>query len=325
MGSDACCWPWPPRRSAPAATTTAAERCRRRRRRRQELQDDADRRRQGRRVLHHDELRRPGEGQGARRHPRLPGPGPVRRRAADADRRRGRGQEPGRDPDRADRHEGAVRADHARRPQNSKIVLVDTTLEDPSMAVSQIASDNLEGGKTAAATLLDLIGGKGKVMVVNVKPGISTTDQRGQGLRGGRQGQAGRRVPRPGVLAGRPGQGGRDRHRDARQAPRPEGHLRREPVLRRGRRERPAAGRQARRREDRRLRRRPQAGQGPRGRARAGADRPEAGRHRRPGRRAGLQRARGQADERQDRHRASRSSPRTTSTEMQDVLYKPSC
>jgi ribose transport system substrate-binding protein len=66
--------------------------------------------------------------------------------------------------------------------QNSKIVLVDTTLDDPSMAVSQIASDNLEGGRTAGTTLLDLIGGKGKVMVVNVKPGISTTDQRGQGF-----------------------------------------------------------------------------------------------------------------------------------------------
>ena len=66
--------------------------------------------------------------------------------------------------------------------QNSKIVLVDTTLENPDMAVSQIASDNLEGGKTAGTTLLDLIGGKGKVMVVNVKPGISTTDQRGQGF-----------------------------------------------------------------------------------------------------------------------------------------------
>jgi ribose transport system substrate-binding protein len=66
--------------------------------------------------------------------------------------------------------------------QNSKIVLVDTTLEDPSMAVSQIASDNVQGGVTAGETLLDLIGGKGKVMVVNVKPGISTTDQRGQGF-----------------------------------------------------------------------------------------------------------------------------------------------
>src|SRR4051795_10296289 len=53
---------------------------------------------------------------------------------------------------------------------NSKIVLVDTTLDDPSMAVSQIASDNLKGGQTAGEELLKLIGGKGKVMVVNVKP-----------------------------------------------------------------------------------------------------------------------------------------------------------
>jgi ribose transport system substrate-binding protein len=65
---------------------------------------------------------------------------------------------------------------------NSEIVLVDTTLEQPDMAVSQIASDNLEGGREAGRTLLELIGGKGKVMVVNVKPGISTTDARGQGF-----------------------------------------------------------------------------------------------------------------------------------------------
>jgi ribose transport system substrate-binding protein len=75
--------------------------------------------------------------------------------------------------------------------QNSKIVLVDTTLEDPSMAVSQIASDNVGGGKTAGETLLDLIGGKGKVLVVNVKPGISTTDQRGQGFEEAVKGQPG--------------------------------------------------------------------------------------------------------------------------------------
>lgn len=75
--------------------------------------------------------------------------------------------------------------------QNSKIVLVDTTLDDPSMAVSQIASDNLAGGRTAGETLLELIGGKGKVMVVNVKPGISTTDQRGQGFEEAVKGKAG--------------------------------------------------------------------------------------------------------------------------------------
>ena len=64
----------------------------------------------------------------------------------------------------------------------SKVVFVDTTLEDPSMAVSQIASDNLKGGQVAAQELSKLIGGQGKVMVVNVKPGISTTDARAQGF-----------------------------------------------------------------------------------------------------------------------------------------------
>jgi ribose transport system substrate-binding protein len=67
----------------------------------------------------------------------------------------------------------------------AKIVLVDTTLDDPSVAVSQIASDNEKGGEAAAETLTKLIGGKGKVMVVNVKPGISTTDARGKGFETG--------------------------------------------------------------------------------------------------------------------------------------------
>lgn len=67
----------------------------------------------------------------------------------------------------------------------SKIVLVDTTLDQADLAVSQIASDNLAGGKQAADSLGKLIGGQGKVFVVNVKPGISTTDQRGTGFEQG--------------------------------------------------------------------------------------------------------------------------------------------
>jgi ribose transport system substrate-binding protein len=67
----------------------------------------------------------------------------------------------------------------------SKIVLVDTTLEQPDLAVSQISSDNEGGGKLAATTLGKLIGGSGKVFVVNVKPGISTTDARGKGFQDG--------------------------------------------------------------------------------------------------------------------------------------------
>jgi ribose transport system substrate-binding protein len=55
----------------------------------------------------------------------------------------------------------------------------------PDLAVSQIASDNEGGGKVAAQTLGKLIGGSGKVFVVNVKPGISTTDARGKGFQEG--------------------------------------------------------------------------------------------------------------------------------------------
>jgi ribose transport system substrate-binding protein len=67
----------------------------------------------------------------------------------------------------------------------STVVLVDTTLDDPSDAVSQIASDNEGGGRVAAETLTKLIGGSGKVFVVNVKPGISTTDLRAKGFEEG--------------------------------------------------------------------------------------------------------------------------------------------
>ena len=64
----------------------------------------------------------------------------------------------------------------------SKVVLVDTTLDQSDFAVSQIASDNEAGGRAAAQGLAKLMGGKGKVFVVNVKPGISTTDLRAKGF-----------------------------------------------------------------------------------------------------------------------------------------------
>jgi ribose transport system substrate-binding protein len=76
--------------------------------------------------------------------------------------------------------------------QSSKIVLVDTTLDDASMAVSQIASDNLGGGQAAGKELGRLIGtAGGKVMVMSVKPGISTTDLRAQGFKQAIQSQPG--------------------------------------------------------------------------------------------------------------------------------------
>ena len=63
-----------------------------------------------------------------------------------------------------------------------KVVLVDTTLSDPSGAVSQISSDNVAGGADAFTAIKQLVPGGGQVLVVNVKPGVSTTDQRQQGF-----------------------------------------------------------------------------------------------------------------------------------------------
>lgn len=63
-----------------------------------------------------------------------------------------------------------------------KVVLVDTTLEDPSMAVSQISSDNEGGGAAAFDAIKAAHPDGGKVLVVSVDPGISTTDARAKGF-----------------------------------------------------------------------------------------------------------------------------------------------
>ena len=63
-----------------------------------------------------------------------------------------------------------------------KVVLVDTTLEDPSMAASQIASDNKGGGAAAFEAIQAAHPDGGKVLVVSTDPGISTTDARAEGF-----------------------------------------------------------------------------------------------------------------------------------------------
>jgi ribose transport system substrate-binding protein len=67
----------------------------------------------------------------------------------------------------------------------TKVVLVDTTLENSDVAVSQIATDNYEGGKAAARALADLIGGSGKVLLLGFRAGVSTDDLRSRGFRDG--------------------------------------------------------------------------------------------------------------------------------------------
>jgi ribose transport system substrate-binding protein len=62
------------------------------------------------------------------------------------------------------------------------VLCVDTTI-DSDIQLGDVATDNVEGGRLAARGLAEQIGGAGKVFVVNVKPGISTTDQREEGFR----------------------------------------------------------------------------------------------------------------------------------------------
>lgn len=63
-----------------------------------------------------------------------------------------------------------------------KVVLVDTTLEDPSIAVSSISSDNKGGGAEAFNAIERLNPAGGKVLVISTDPGISTADARVEGF-----------------------------------------------------------------------------------------------------------------------------------------------
>ena len=68
------------------------------------------------------------------------------------------------------------------KQQGIKVVLVDTTLNDPSVAESAISSDNAAGGKAAFDAIKQLAPNGGKVLGIGVQPGISTTDARDKGF-----------------------------------------------------------------------------------------------------------------------------------------------
>ncbi|MET0136101.1 MAG: ABC transporter substrate-binding protein [Kibdelosporangium sp.] len=64
-----------------------------------------------------------------------------------------------------------------------KMIEVDTALQDTSVAESSISSDNAEGGTLAAQTMAKLTSGKtGSVLVLDTKPGTSTTAARAKGF-----------------------------------------------------------------------------------------------------------------------------------------------
>jgi ribose transport system substrate-binding protein len=63
-----------------------------------------------------------------------------------------------------------------------KVVLVDTTIDSPSAAVAEIASDNFGGGKAAFTAVKQLAPKGGKVLVVSTDPGVSSVDARVDGF-----------------------------------------------------------------------------------------------------------------------------------------------
>jgi ribose transport system substrate-binding protein len=72
------------------------------------------------------------------------------------------------------------------------IITVDTFIDDGryqdgagdgDFPLAYVASDNIGGGRMAARFMAEAMGGEGKVYVSNVRPGISTTDQREEGFK----------------------------------------------------------------------------------------------------------------------------------------------
>ncbi|GAB2995871.1 ABC transporter substrate-binding protein [Amycolatopsis acidiphila] len=64
----------------------------------------------------------------------------------------------------------------------SAIGLVDTTLQDTSIASTAVSTDNSAAGAAAADALAKLVGEKGKVMVIAFQAGASTSDERQHGF-----------------------------------------------------------------------------------------------------------------------------------------------
>ena len=63
-----------------------------------------------------------------------------------------------------------------------KIISIDGDVKDMSIALSNIQSDNVEGGRQAANRLAELIGKKGKVLAIMNSPAANVSQQRLQGF-----------------------------------------------------------------------------------------------------------------------------------------------
>lgn len=65
----------------------------------------------------------------------------------------------------------------------TKLVFADQTTDDPSVAVSQVLTDNEAAGAAAADAMAKSIGGKGKVVIDGAAPGSSSVDERVNGFK----------------------------------------------------------------------------------------------------------------------------------------------
>lgn len=63
------------------------------------------------------------------------------------------------------------------------IITVDTNINDDTIALCNITSDNHQGGEVAADMLAEMIGGKGEVAVMNTNVGVTTTEARAKGFK----------------------------------------------------------------------------------------------------------------------------------------------
>lgn len=62
------------------------------------------------------------------------------------------------------------------------VLIFDSALQDESLIVSYVATDNYKGGQLAAARLAESLGGKGNVIVLRYNAGSESTEQREEGF-----------------------------------------------------------------------------------------------------------------------------------------------
>ncbi len=66
--------------------------------------------------------------------------------------------------------------------RGTKLVTVDTTVDDPAFVASQVVTSNVEGGRMAAQAMIEALGGKGSVLVITNPPGSVAQDERARGF-----------------------------------------------------------------------------------------------------------------------------------------------